>query len=89
MSRRQFGSVRRLSSGRWQARYPGPNGAQMTAPTTFATKALAGAFLASVETDMRRGTWFDPTAGTVVSLGEYAATWLAQRTVNLDLSRFT
>jgi integrase len=53
----------------------------MTAPTTFATKALAGAFLASVETDMRRGTWFDPTAGTVVSLGEYAATWLAQRTV--------
>ena len=81
MSRRQFGSVRRLSSGRWQARYPGPNGAQMTAPTTFATKALAGAFLASVETDMRRGTWFDPTAGTAVSLGEYAATWLAQRTV--------
>lgn len=81
MSRRQFGSVRRLSSGRWQARYPGPNGAQMTAPTTFATKALAGAFLASVETDMRRGTWFDPTAGTAVSLGEYAATWLTQRTV--------
>ena len=81
MSRRQFGSVRRLSSGRWQARYPGPNGAQMTAPTTFATKALAGAFLASVETDMRRGTWFDPTAATAVSLGEYAATWLTQRTV--------
>ena len=81
MSRRQFGSVRRLSSGRWQARYPGPNGAQMTAPMTFATKALAGAFLASVETDMRRGTWFDPTAGTAISLGEYAATWLRQRTV--------
>jgi len=82
MSRRQFGAVRRLPSGRWQARYPGPDGVHLTAPTTFGTKALAGRFLASVETDMRRGTWFDPTAGTSISLGEYAATWLTQRTVN-------
>ena len=24
--RRRFGTVRRLPSGRWQARYPGPDG---------------------------------------------------------------
>lgn len=81
MGRRQFGTVRQLTSGRWQARYRSPNGILVSAPVTFATKALASGFLASVETDMRRGTWFDLTAGSTVTLGEYARTWIAQRTV--------
>ena len=34
--RRQFGSIRKLSSGRWQARYAGPDGQPVRAPSTFA-----------------------------------------------------
>lgn len=81
MSRRDFGTVRQLKSGRWQARYLIPAGRYMTAPTTFATKAQATTFLSEIRTDMHRGTWLDPTRGTETSLAEYATTWLAQRTV--------
>ncbi|MGW0103211.1 site-specific integrase, partial [Nocardia sp. NPDC003354] len=36
--RREFGTVRKLPSGRWQARYLGPDGQRHKAPETFATK---------------------------------------------------
>lgn len=81
MGKRQFGSLRRLASGRWQARYLTPNGVSLTAPRTFTTKAEAAAFLASVETDMRRGAWTDPMTVTDVTVAEYGARWIAQRTV--------
>jgi len=81
MSKRQFGSLRRLASGRWQARYLTPDGVSLTAPQTYATKAEAAAFLASVETDMRRGAWTDPTAVTDVTVAEYGARWISERTV--------
>lgn len=53
--RRQFGRVRRLPSGRFQARYPIEGGQLLRAPTTFATLAEAEQFLATVEADLRRG----------------------------------
>jgi integrase len=81
MGKRQFGSIRRLASGRWQARYLTPDGATLAAPATFATKAEAAAFLASVETDVRRGAWTDPTTITDVTVAEYGASWIAERTV--------
>ena len=34
-SKANFGSVRQLSSGKWQARYPAEDGLPMKAPTTF------------------------------------------------------
>ena len=34
---RRFGNIRKRSSGRWQARYIGPDGLEHTAPNTFAT----------------------------------------------------
>ncbi len=34
-TRRGFGYLRRLPSGRWQASYLGPDGARHLAPTTF------------------------------------------------------
>ena len=40
-TRRRFGSVRRLPSGRWQARYWDAAGNRTGAPTTFATKSDA------------------------------------------------
>ena len=58
--RRQFGRVRRLPSGRWQARYATLEGEQRTGPQTFATKAEASRFLAQIEVDLERGLVVDP-----------------------------
>ena len=63
MNRRQFGRIRKLASGRWQARYPDGLGRDIPAPTTFATKADAAAFLAKTQTEMERGAWIDPNLG--------------------------
>ena len=49
MSRRPFGNVRTLPSGRFQARYRGPDGRQHHGPFTFATKADARVWLAEQE----------------------------------------
>jgi integrase len=78
--RRRFGRIRKLSSGRWQARYPDARGALVAAPQTFATKTAADHYLAGVETDMSRGTWFDPRAGQQ-PLRRYAEGWLPARRV--------
>jgi hypothetical protein len=51
--RNHFGSVRKLPSGRYQARY-WHAGAEHSAPVTYLTKADALAWLASVETDIHR-----------------------------------
>lgn len=79
-NRRRFGRVRKLPSGRWQARYPGPDGRDRTAPCTFASKTDAARFLAATEVDMGRGAWLDPTRSGV-TLREYSQAWLAERTV--------
>lgn len=55
---RQFGSIRKLPSGRYQARYPAPpDGVSTPAPTTFTTKKGAAAYLADVQSDIERGRW--------------------------------
>jgi integrase len=81
MSRRRFGSVRRLPSGRWQVRYRTGDGRQHTAPETFATKTEATRHLAQVETDLGRGQWSDPRLGRT-SFAAWAVRWEAT-TVNL------
>ena len=40
--RRAFGTISRLPSGRFRARYTGPDGARYSAPATFDTRAQAG-----------------------------------------------
>jgi hypothetical protein len=75
--RQPWGSVRKLPSGRFQARYR-VDGALHTAPTTFATKRDADAFLAEVRTTLERGTWVNPAAGKI-TLEEYSTRWLAER----------
>jgi hypothetical protein len=45
--RRRFGRVRQLPSGRWQARYPGPDGQLRNAPETFAQKGDAERWLSA------------------------------------------
>ena len=74
-TRRRFGSVRRLPSGRWQARYWDAAGNRLTAPTTFATKTDAQRWLSAAETDMARGDWHDPRLGDLPFGGDtYGAT---------------
>jgi integrase len=80
VTRRAFGSVRKLASGRWQARYRAPEGDQITAPTTFRSRVDASRFLAEVETEMEAEAWRDPRRGAV-TLRTYSSTWLAERTV--------
>jgi integrase len=77
VARRPWGNVRKLPSGRWQARYQ-VQGVWRNAPETFRTKGLADGWLAATRTDLERGTWIDPEAGKV-PLMDYAAHWLAGR----------
>lgn len=76
MSKRQFGTVRKLPSGRWQARYPDGSGRKVPADRTFPTKADAARFLASVQTDMARGQFLDPREGKI-TLAQWSDEWLA------------
>ena len=78
--RADFGSIRKLQSGRWQARYPDKSGRQRTGPQTFATRGDASRYLAGVRADLDRGNWFDPNAGRV-TLRPYADSWLRTRRV--------
>jgi hypothetical protein len=64
--KRRFGRVRRLSSGRYQARYPGPDGKDRPAPDTFASKTDAEVWLTRKEVEIRDGEWIDPDLGKVL-----------------------
>jgi integrase len=76
--KRRFGRVRQLASGRWQARYTGPDGIDRPAPETFATKTDAEVWLTLKEAEIRNGDWINPDDGKV-SLAEYAETWIDER----------
>jgi integrase len=77
--RRVFGSVRRLSSGRWQVRYRDLSGVMHTGPHTFTSKTDAARYLAMVEADLHRGAWADPKPGRI-TLAEWAKRWQATTT---------
>lgn len=72
-----WGSVRQLSSGRWQARYQIGH-VRYLAPVTFRTRREAEAFLASTRSDLDRGTW-QPADRDPLPLRDYATRWLEQR----------
>lgn len=79
MGRRQFGSLRRLPSGRWQARYLAPDGVDRSVGT-YDTKAAGHKALVQLETEIQRGNWLSPAIRDQ-SLREYAQAWLANREV--------
>lgn len=79
MSRgRPFGSIRRLPSRRYQARYIGPDGLRRTAPRTFPTVADARRFLALVEVEIAKGEWEDIHFDGE-QFGSYAKRWITER----------
>jgi integrase len=76
--RRRYGRVRQLPSGRWQARYAGPDGRDRPAPQTFLTKTDAERWLNAAETDIGRGAWVDPSAGET-TIRQWSTIWMANR----------
>lgn len=78
-SRRSFGNITKLPSGRYRARYRSPitPDTWINAPTTFEAKIDADAWLAGIRVDITRGRWAPRRARH--TFGEYAETWLLQR----------
>lgn len=85
--KRGFGQIRKLPSGRYQARYTGPDGKRHAAPTTYEDRDAAAAWLraerALVESPE---TWEPPKirlsrATNRLTFGKYAEAWLAGRKV--------
>lgn len=70
-----FGHVEKLDSGRWRARYTGPDGRRRS--STFGTKTDARRWLATAQTDLVRRAWKAPEGGRR-TLGAYATDYLAR-----------
>jgi hypothetical protein len=56
---RRFGNIRPLPSGRFQIRYPGPDGRMRTGADTYPDKRSADRALSLVEGQMITGEWTD------------------------------
>lgn len=85
-SKRRFGGLRKLPSGRWQARYFTPEGRRITAGKTFATKTDAGRYLDSIELDQLRGVWHDPAPSQQETVRAWCRRWLQQHSASLTPS---
>ena len=75
---RRFGSIRKLPSGRYQIRYPGPDGRLRTGADTYEIKTAADRALSLIEAQLTSGEWTDPQRGRV-PLQTYAEKWIAER----------
>lgn len=74
------GAIRRLPSGRYQARFRGPDGVTRSAMSTFDTRDDAAAWLTRQARDVSVGIWEVPAEKEVSSdLRSYAEAWLAGR----------
>lgn len=76
--KRTFGEVSKLPSGRYRARYTGPDGQRHKAPRTFQTKGDADTWLTLRESEVIRDEW-TPRQQTRSPFGEYAREWIAHR----------
>jgi integrase len=76
--RRQFGSVRKLPSGRWQARVQLSDGRRITAHRTFGTKTDANLWIDSHRTKAAAGRPHDPERART-SLATFARDWLSHQ----------
>ncbi|MGW4395536.1 tyrosine-type recombinase/integrase [Amycolatopsis nivea] len=75
---RDWGRIRQLPSGRWQARYPGPDGILRPAPETFDTRKLAATWLSEKQTEIEQDEWTDPDEGKQPFM-PYAYAWVRDR----------
>ncbi len=78
-TRRSFGQLRQLPSGRWQAAYTGPDGRRHKAPRTYATQDDAIGWLNIERRKIELGTWGAVERSDAVTLRGYADKWIGQR----------
>ena len=83
MGRAAEGTIRRLQSGRYQARFQYPDGVRRPAPRTFQTRRDANAWLSQQEADVSRGVWVreQHAASMAITFEDFATNWLRTRTV--------
>lgn len=62
MTKRSFGHIRKLPSGKHQASYTSPLGARVNAPYTFLTRGDASAWLSAQEVMISSGKWSNPAS---------------------------
>jgi len=78
-----FGTVEKLPSGRYRARYRGPDGRRYSAPTLFLTQRDARGWLALQQAEIIKGAWLPPGADEKprpqLTLANYAEDWLDNR----------
>lgn len=82
--KRSFGQIVKLPSGRFRARYMGPDQVRHSAPYTFQTRGDAEAWLVDERRLLAAGTWAPPKerakAGRdVLTFEVYADAWLRDR----------
>jgi integrase len=88
-SKRGFGQLTRLPSGRIRARYTGPDGHLHNAPATFETNGDAEAWLTDERRLIASGAWVSPKVRAekryrgpaALTFGAYADAWLRDRTL--------
>ena len=80
-TRQRFGNVRKLPSGRLQARYTGPDGQEHRAPITFDTKGDAQTWLALQSAAITESRWkpAPPPKEPLPTFGTFADQWLDRR----------
>ena len=85
-TKRQFGTVSQLPSGRWRARYTGPDGKKHSAATTFPESDDAYAWLSNERKIIDRGDWIPPKQRAQAkeddarTVGAWLTEWLELRT---------
>jgi integrase len=82
--KRGFGSIRRLPSGRYQARFTDPDGRTVKADKTFAAKIDAEAWLTDRRREIDSGLWSaeKPPDRPKITFADYSDTWLESRQVS-------
>ena len=81
-SRRSFGGIRKLPSGRYQANYTGPDTRLHKAPSTFDTREDAEAWHTDERRTISREDWSAKrTTQRVLTFGAYSDMWLEGRTL--------
>ncbi|OBB48412.1 site-specific integrase [Mycobacterium sp. 852002-51961_SCH5331710] len=76
-----FGTVERRPSGRYRARYVGPDGRRYTAPTMFLTKGEARSWLSLRQAEIVRNAWRPPDEPKITrqTFAAYADEWMGRR----------
>lgn len=83
--KRQFGNIRKLPSGRWQARYTGPDLREHKGPRTWEAQDDAIAWLRSEQKLIELDAWIAPgdrdavKHGRATTVADYAGQWVEQR----------